>query len=408
MPSLMTVLAMALLAVAAALWLTRPLWSQQTVAAVRRRRANVTAYRSRLAEIDAELAAGALDASSAQGLRDEAASRVLRDSATSDAEAGNVAAPRRLRLALLLTVLLAGLSALVYWQSDTWRTRGLIELAERDPGAAEQRMLDNMVHSLQERVGAHPDDAESWVMLGRARQMLGHYAEAVRAYDRALEISGTQAQVDWLVGAGEARALAREDRSLTASRALFEHALALEPGHPKALWYAGLAAVQAGDAAAAFRHWSLLRTQALPTDVTAVLDEQLPVLAQRAGQPWTPPTAAVPVRLQIRISLAEALRAQLKPGMTLLVFAKAENGPPMPLAVQRIEAPQLPLTVTLDDSLAMMPTMKLSGFDRWVVTARLTSSGGAQALSGDLEGRHAVGRAEAGTPLDLVIDQRLP
>src|SRR3546814_13510836 len=92
--------------------------------------------------------------------------------------------------------------------------------------------------------------------------------------------------------------------------------------------------------------------------------------------------------------------------MTLLVFAKAESGPPMPLAVQRIDTPTLPLTVTLNDREAMMPAMKMSAFPRWVITARLTASGGAQALSGDLEGSHPVARAAAGEPLDLVIDRQ--
>lgn len=407
MPTPMAGLAMAAVAALAALWLTRPLWSRETVAALRRRRANVAAYRGRLAEIDSELSAGALDAATAQSLRDEAAARVLRDSTDADTDSPPTAPPRRLRLALVLTVLLGVVSALAYWQSDTWRTRALIDLAGRDPAAAERQMLGNMVASLRKRLRTHPDDAESWAMFGQSQQLLGQYPEAVQAYDRALQLSAAEPQVDWLVGAGEARALARDDRDLQASRALFEQALTLEPGHPKALWYAGLAAIQAGDAEVAFRHWSMLRTQALPDEVASILDAQLPVLAERAGQTWKAPASGA-VSLQIRVRLDDALREQFKPGMTLLVFAKAESGPPMPLAVQRIESPQLPLTVTLDDSLAMMPAMKLSGFDRWVVTARLTTSGGAQALSGDLEGRHAAGRAEAGAPIDLVIDQRLP
>src|SRR3546814_19791287 len=80
----------------------------------------------------------------------------------------------------------------------------------------------------------------------------------------------------------------------------------------------------------------------------------------------------------------------------------------MPRAVQRIDPPTLPLTVTLNDREAMMPAMKMSAFPRWVITARLTASGGAQALSGDLEGSHPVARADAGEPLDLVIDRQLP
>lgn len=407
MPGAAAMLMMGVLVLVAALWLTRPLWSQTTVVLLRRRRANVIAYRSRLAEIDAELAAAALGADAAQALREEAASRVLRD-ADSPVDAAETGAARRPLLAAGLALLLLALTGLAYWQSENWRTRELIELAARDPAAAQQQMLVKMVSDLRARLDTQADDAEGWAMLGRSLQLLDRNAEAVSAYERALELSRAQPNADWLVGAGETRALRRDDRGLQDSRALFEQALAIEPNHPKALWYAGLAAIQAGDAVTALARWSALRRQDLPEDVASILDSQLPLIAERAGQAWAPPVAATAVSLTVNVRLDPALRAQLKPDMTLLVFAKAEKGPPMPLAVQRISAPQLPLTVTLDDSLAMMPAFKLSGFERWVITARLTRSGGAQALSGDLEGRHALGRADAARPFDVLIDQRLP
>ena len=85
-----------------------------------------------------------------------------------------------------------------------------------------------------------------------------------------------------------------------------------------------------------------------------------------------------------------------------------QSGPPMPVAVHRGPAPQLPADVTLDDSMAVMPTMRLSQFDSWVVTARLSRSGQAKAESGDLQGSRVVTRAEAGAPLELSIDQLVP
>jgi len=399
---------MGLLVVIAGLLLTRPLWRGATPLAQRRRRANVAVYQTRVAEIDADLAAAALDAESAQQLRDEAAQRLLRD-ADAGTDAETTASPRRLRWTLAVIVLLALASGLFYWQADSWRTRELIALAQRDPAAAQQRMIDGMVEKLRAHLDAEPTDADGWAMLGRSYAVLQRFADSAQAYERANALSTDHPHVDWLVAAGAAHGMASEQHDLRASRPLFEQALALEPDNTEALWYGGLAAMQTGDDSAAYAYWLKLRDQDLPDDIRAVLEQQLPDMAAKAGQTLPPPVAATEATsLTVHVSLGEALKAQLKPGMRLLVFAKAENGPPMPLAVQRIETPELPLTVTLGDRDAMLPSMKMSGFANWIITARLTTGAGAQALSGDLEGSHAVARADAGRPLDLVIDRQLP
>jgi cytochrome c-type biogenesis protein CcmH len=74
--------------------------------------------------------------------------------------------------------------------------------------------------------------------------------------------------------------------------------------------------------------------------------------------------------LHVKVSLAPALKTKLAAGDTLFVYARAENGPPMPLAVARLDASKLPTTVTLTDAMSMMPTMKLSSVRRMFSLAR--------------------------------------
>jgi len=70
---------------------------------------------------------------------------------------------------------------------------------------------------------------------------------------------------------------------------------------------------------------------------------------------------------------------------TVFVVAKGVDGPRFPLAVLRKQVRDLPLQFTLDDTMGMMPGVKMSQFDKLVVTARVSKSGNAIAAPGDLE-----------------------
>jgi len=92
----------------------------------------------------------------------------------------------------------------------------------------------------------------------------------------------------------------------------------------------------------------------------------------------------------------------------LYVFAKAAAGPPMPLAVQKLHPSSWPVEITLDDSMAMAPALRLSQFDRWIVTARLGGEGTPTAQSGDLQGHAEVARAQIQPTVDILISEQVP
>ena len=112
--------------------------------------------------------------------------------------------------------------------------------------------------------------------------------------------------------------------------------------------------------------------------------------------------------LTVNVILADRLAAGLDGSETLFVFARAAGGPPMPLAVARKRVSDLPLTVTLDDSMAMAPGMKLSNFDRVVVGARISASGTATAGSGDLQGFSQPVPVAGGATVNVAITEQVP
>ena len=103
------------------------------------------------------------------------------------------------------------------------------------------------------------------------------------------------------------------------------------------------------------------------------------------------------------VTLSEKLKDRAAPEDTVFVFARAAEGPPMPLAVARVRVRELPYRFRLDDSMAMTPTMKISSFSKVIVTARISKSGSATAQPGDLQGASAAVANDA-KAVAVVID----
>jgi len=100
------------------------------------------------------------------------------------------------------------------------------------------------------------------------------------------------------------------------------------------------------------------------------------------------------------------LAGQAKPEDILFVFARAEEGPRMPLAATRATVADLPLHFRFDDSMALGGGRKLSDFKTVGVEARIAKAGMVQSSRGDLRTLKGV---QPGTQnLRLPIDNMQP
>jgi cytochrome c-type biogenesis protein CcmH len=109
--------------------------------------------------------------------------------------------------------------------------------------------------------------------------------------------------------------------------------------------------------------------------------------------------------LTVQVDIAPGLKQRLGASDVLFVFARAPEGSRMPLAIQRLSASDLPVTVTLDDSTSMMPQLKLSTLPEVVVGARVSKSGQAVPQPGDLEALSDPVRSDRNDPVRLTIDR---
>ncbi len=198
--------------------------------------------------------------------------------------------------------------------------------------------------------------------------------------------------------------------------ALLLKALDSEPDNLKALWLAGHWKYQQGEYADAVQYWQRVEQQ-LPPDGTdaQVIAQQIRQAHARlspdeqAGLPQpVPDVAAAGKALTVNVMLDPQLAADAAGEDTVFIFARAVEGPRMPLAILRKQVRDLPVTVTLDDSTAMSPAMKLSNFDQVAVGARISKSGNAMPQSGDLQGMLSPVAPGSEQPIDLQIDSRVP
>jgi cytochrome c-type biogenesis protein CcmH len=199
--------------------------------------------------------------------------------------------------------------------------------------------------------------------------------------------------------------LASASGSLKQSGQAIDAALRLDPAHTKALWLKASLAHEEHRYADALVVWKQLRA-ALPagsSDVR-VIDANIEEASTLAGD------SATQVRtteVSGTISIDSKLASRVPAAATLYIYAKAVDSPGPPLAVLRQAAGGWPVSFRLDDTLAMIPSRKLSQFDRVIVEARISRSGQAAPAPGDLYVTSAILKPSERKKLALVIDREV-
>jgi cytochrome c-type biogenesis protein CcmH len=364
---------------------------------------NVSLYRDQLAELERDRSQGVISEEQAAEARAELGRRLLADvpaDAKEDLER-TPASPGAWRYVALAAVpIVAVMSYLALGVPEAIEGRGSAQQAAAP--ADHPHKLEQMTEQLAARLERNPDDAEAWVLLARSNQMLGRPAEALKAYARATALIPKSAQL-WADYADMIVANANGDWVPAAKDAL-ARALALDPAQPKALWLAGTEAFVRRDYGAAVSYWQQLLPMAEPGSevartIAANIDE---ARALSAGAKLAP-AGSVPVAsasstqapgksaaaghaISGRVEIDPAIAARVQPTDTVFVFARAAQGPKMPLAIRRITVKDLPYEFSLDDSAAMAPGMTISAFDQVVVGARVSRSGDAAPKPGDFQG----------------------
>ena len=375
--------------------------------------ANMAVHRDQLREAENDLASGLITPERLTQARGEIERRVLEDSV--GAETG--AAQPAKRTAWALAVLIPLASVLTYSQlgaPESVAPRIATAQPQGDRHSITPEQIQQMVTALAERLKAQPEDVQGWLMLARSYTSLGRYRDAVTAFRRAKDLGPPNANL--LADLADVTGMINGKRLAGEPATLIQQALDVDPRHLKALALAGSVAFEAKDYNAAKGYWERL-IAVLPPDSPMLKSVQgsiaqatqlsaglAPATTQAATAPASTASAAA---VSGQVSLSPELATRVGSGDTLFIFARAAQGPRMPLAIVRQPAVAGPVSFKLDDSMAMQPQLRLSGFAQIVIGARISKSGNATPQSGDLVGQSAT-VAPGASGLHVVIDSVQP
>jgi cytochrome c-type biogenesis protein CcmH len=328
--------------------------------------------------------------------------------------------------ALGVALLLPALAILLYRMvGEPGAVDGSAKTVADQPPADHSQNMDQAIEKLAEKLKQNPQDAEGWTLLGRAYEATEHFEQARDALKHATDIAPENPDIT--IAYAEVLALSTPERRIEGEpRRLIETAMKTSPDNERGLWLLGIGEYQQKKYDAAIALWNRL-IGVLPKDsktIASVKREIAKAEAERDGkapppdeemadasddQSPAPSTGEVSgPHLVVSVALDPKLKEKLAPSDVLFVYAKAANGPPMPLAIQRMTADKLPATVTLTDDMGMMPTMKLSQFPQVIVGARISKSGNATAQSGDLQVVSKPMDVHTSDPIALTINQVVP
>jgi cytochrome c-type biogenesis protein CcmH len=415
--TLFWIAAVASVAIALAFVLPPLLRKKEAVAKAARRDINIAVYRDHMKEMEADRAAGLLDEEQFQAGKLELEGRLAEDAlAKVDAVMAPVAS-RRLGFALA-GVLPAAAFGIYFLLGNPMSLISIAE-AQANPAAATavpgEHDVMKMIQKVEEKTKADPNDAEAWTILGKTYAAVGHWPEALHAYEKAIKLKPDVPAV--MTGYAEALAISRNRVLKGEPIQLVLQALEKAPDDMKGLELAAISAFQEKNFAQAayyFKHLhkllppespyaqDILEAQKEATRLARGAATGLDNLADQGKEK----AAASGATLHGVVDISPALKAKVSDKDVVFLFARAA-GAGAPVAALRSTAVKFPLEFELSDAMAMNPDNKLSNFKEVNLSVRVSKSGDPMGGAGDLEGT-LTGVKVGAKGIKLTIDKVRP
>jgi len=389
---------------------------------------NVRLYHEHKAEIEKDYQEGGIDEENYQYLLSELEKGLLQDIEQNSSEQQQfqknktlTTKPLSLLWPVFISLFVFAFSFGFYLKSDGYEQLNAQETVVNTQGHQsldKEQQLNVQIQALKNKLEQNPEDANTWYEFGQLLVGAGDFDNAIKAFDRVIEIEGEHADI---LGAKAQANYYRNDQQIDDNvQALIDRALALDPADPSTNILLGMHNFMNQNYQNAIEYWQRVVDSGRKTVNIGALKEAIAEAKNRLSFTGTSPTnptngeqsadSEQGPQLALNVSLSDEISEMLSQSEDKVVFVYAvpADGTRMPVAAVKIKASDLPTTVVLNNARAMSPQASLSSVEAVHIYAVVSKTGGVGIKSGDFKAEIKDIKVSTTETLELVVNTVVP
>lgn len=391
------------------IFLIGPVWYKRSIDVSDQSEENLRLYKERQKDLEE----AEMDSESKQALTLELDREFLATSREETVASDEPISPKRWLAPIIMLAFIMGGSLVGY---QFWGASVELTATELLNKSYKRELLPSEEKKLMETVAIaakHRNKNYEWAFLNaRLNMSQGKYEAAAEAFADllfALPIEADEDRAAIMVQLAQARFAQSQQKPSEEIYDLLNESLKLQPNQAQARGMAGMVAFQLGMYEGTIKHWGELWKNTSDREYAELLEEgirraadELEAQGEEVDLSFLERTA-----ITILVDASEEAKKGLPANTTVFVAATAVEGPPMPLAAQRITLGDLPMQITLSDAQAMMPGMSLSDYKQVKVRATISISGEPSARKGDWQGEVSPVANDHEGVIEIMINKQL-
>ncbi|MCW5590184.1 MAG: hypothetical protein KIT27_11060 [Legionellales bacterium] len=278
-------------------------------------------------------------------------------------------------VAIIATLLILSLAFVLYskWGDNT----GLKEYYTLQKNAKEtQKIIAELktpaliIAKLQAHLAQDPNSDRGWYLLGRLYFTMSNFKQAEQAFFHAHTLSPNNNDITMQYA--QASYFAQGQQFKPEILEMIQTVLKNDPNNNTALNLLAIDNYHHQDYQQAIVLWEKLLQEHPPQTADGKIILDAIVKAQKQLQLLHPKTL---IKIPVHVTLQDHEQKNFTPETKVFIYAQALQGPPMPLAIVQKHVKDLPLNITLDSTMAMLPNIDLNHYPNIRIIARISPSG---------------------------------